>query len=212
MSRQTLSDRIEIRLAGEGGQGMILAGIVLAEAAILDGKNAVQTQSYGPEARGGASKAEVVISSGDIDHPEVLSADVVITLSQAAFQKFSGRFGADGRPLSDGDREKAAKPSTPIKPGGWLIVDEDKVEASAAPMNVHLVRLPITRLALEKTGKVITANAVALGVLVGLTGVVSRAALEKAVLARAPKGTEEMNRRALQAGFEAAEKVSYLFG
>jgi len=174
-----LAKRVEVRLAGEGGQGMILAGIILAEAAILDGKNAVQTQSYGPEARGGASKAEVVISPGEIDHPEVLQADVVVALSQEAFKKFAAS----------------------LKPGGLLIVDEEKVESNASP---QAIRLPITRLALETTGKVITANTVALGALVELTGVVSKEAIGKAVTARAPRGTEDMNRRALQAGFEAA--------
>jgi 2-oxoglutarate ferredoxin oxidoreductase subunit gamma len=175
--------RTEVRLAGEGGQGMILAGIILAEAAaIYDGKNAVQTQSYGPEARGGASKAEVVISPGEIDHPEVLEADVVVALSQEAFKKFAAS----------------------VRPGGRLIVDADKVDSSAAP---QAIRLPITRMAFETTGRQITANTIALGVLVGLTDVVSRPAIEKAVTARAPRGTEEMNRMALQAGFDAAERV-----
>ena len=178
-----IADRIEVRLAGEGGQGMILAGIILAEAAaIYDGKNAVQTQSYGPEARGGASKAEVIISSGEIDHPEVLEADVVVALSQEAFKKFASS----------------------VRPGGRLIVDADKVDSSAAP---QAIRLPITKMALETTGRQITANIIALGVLVGLTDVVSRQAIEKAVTARAPRGTEEMNRKALQAGFNAAEQV-----
>ena len=175
--------RTEVRLAGEGGQGMILAGIILAEAAaIYAGKNVVQTQSYGPEARGGASKAEVVIADGEIDHPEVLEADVVVTLSQEAYDKFAGG----------------------LKPGGLLIVDEDKVRADAAPQTI---RLPITRMAFEATGRIITANAVALGVLVGLTGMLPRQAIEKAVAARAPRGTEEMNRKALQAGLAAARRV-----
>lgn len=175
-------DRTEIRLAGEGGQGMILAGIILAEAAsIYDRKNAVQTQSYGPEARGGASKSEVVISSGEIDHPEVLEADALIALSQEAYDKFSKE----------------------LKRRGLLIVDSDKVDSSATP---QAISLPITRLAFETTGKIITANTVALGALVALTNVVSDEAIEKAVLARAPKGTEEMNRAALKAGMEAAEK------
>src|SRR5512136_3011541 len=101
-----MAPRTEIRLAGEGGQGMILAGIILAEAAaIYDGKMAVQTQSYGPEARGGASKSEVVIADGEIDHPEVLSADVVVALSQEAYNKYA----------------------VCIKPGGLLIVDDEKV-------------------------------------------------------------------------------------
>jgi 2-oxoglutarate ferredoxin oxidoreductase subunit gamma len=178
-----MAERTEIRLAGEGGQGMILAGIILAEAAtIYEGRNAVQSQSYGPEARGGASKSEVIISSGEIDHPEVLQPDVVVTLSQEAFRKFAST----------------------VKPTGLLIVDADKVNSSSAP---KAIRLPITKMAFESTGRVITANTVALGVLVGLTGVVSRQALEKAVLARAPRGTEEMNHKALAAGFAAAEKV-----
>ncbi len=174
--------RTEVRLAGEGGQGMILAGIILAEAAsIYGGKNAVQTQSYGPEARGGASKSEVVISSEEIDHPEVLSADVLVALSQEAYKKFSGS----------------------MKPDGLLIVDADKVSGASE----KAIKIPVTKLAFETTGRQITANTVALGVLVGLTGVVSQEAIEKAVTARAPKGTEEMNRKALQAGFDAAAKV-----
>jgi 2-oxoglutarate ferredoxin oxidoreductase subunit gamma len=178
-----MDTRTEIRLAGEGGQGMILAGIILAEAAaIYDGKQATQTQSYGPEARGGASRAEVVISDGEIDHPEVLAPDVVIALSQEAYRKFAKS----------------------VRPDGFLIVDEDRVVVEPG---VEAVKIPVTRLALETTGKTITANTVALGVLVGLTGVVSRQAIEKAVTARAPKGTEEMNRRALEAGFLAVDGV-----
>jgi 2-oxoglutarate ferredoxin oxidoreductase subunit gamma len=178
-----MAPRTEIRLAGEGGQGMILAGIILAEAAsIYDGKMAVQTQSYGPEARGGASKSEVVIAGGEIDHPEVLSADVVITLSQEAYDKYAAS----------------------VKPGGLLIVDDEKVSRMHA---IEAVKIPISRLAFETTGRHITANTVALGVLVGLTGVVSRDAIEKAVTARAPRGTEEMNRKALEAGFEAAAAI-----
>lgn len=181
MSEQ-IADRIEVRLAGEGGQGMILAGIILAEAAaIYEGKNAVQTQSYGPEARGGASKAEVVISSEEIDHPEVLDADILVALSKDAFKKFAAN----------------------VKPGGLYIVDEEKVDSSSVP---QAVRVPITHIAFETTGRVITANTVALGVLVGLTGIVSRDAIEKAVLARAPKGTEEMNRAALCKGFDVADQ------
>ncbi|MFH2103799.1 MAG: 2-oxoacid:acceptor oxidoreductase family protein [Chloroflexota bacterium] len=182
MSAQMAIDRTEIRLAGEGGQGMILAGIILAEAAaIYDGKNAVQTQSYGPEARGGASRAEVVIADGEIDHPEVLEADVLVALSQEAYQKYY----------------------TTVKADGLLIVDSDEIKAAPD----RAIKIPISKLAIETTGKAITANTVALGILVGLTGIVSPEAIEKAVAARAPKGTEEMNRKALAAGFQAAEQV-----
>jgi 2-oxoglutarate ferredoxin oxidoreductase subunit gamma len=178
-----MDKRMEIRLAGEGGQGMILAGIILAEAAaIYDGKQATQTQSYGPEARGGASRSEVVISDEEIDHPEVLSADVVVALSQEAYKKFADT----------------------VRAGGLLIVDEDRVKTSP---EFDGIKIPVARIASQTTGKAITANTVALGVLVGLTNLVSHDALEKAVTARAPKGTEEMNRKALQAGFAAAKQI-----
>jgi len=179
-----MSYRYEVRLSGEGGQGIVLAGVILAEAAaIYDGKNATQTQVYGPESRGGASKAEVVIGKEEIDYPEVLNADALVALSQEACDKYAQN----------------------LKKGGILIVDEEKV--SRVPVS-NAVKAPITRMALEVTGKAITANVVALGVLVGLTEVVSRQAIEKAVLARAPKGTEEMNKAALNAGLEFAKKLN----
>jgi 2-oxoglutarate ferredoxin oxidoreductase subunit gamma len=182
MQNKIVDERIEIRLAGEGGQGMILAGIILAEAAaIYDGKNAIQTQSYGPEARGGASKSEVIIGTGELDYPEVINADALVALSQEACDKY-----ASG-----------------LKKNGVLIVDTEKV--GRVPVN-NAVRIPISRIAFEKTGKAITANVVALGVVVALTNVVSRQAIQKAVLARAPKGTEEINRTALEAGFAEAER------
>jgi 2-oxoglutarate ferredoxin oxidoreductase subunit gamma len=177
------SNRKEIRLAGEGGQGMILAGIILAEAAaIYDHKNAIQTQSYGPEARGGASKAEVIIDQGEIDHPEVIMADILVAMSQEACDKYAGN----------------------LKKDGILIVDQERVGRVSSN---RAIKVPITRLAEESSGKSITATVVALGVLVGLTGVVSRQAITQAVAARAPKGTEEMNRAALSAGFAAADLV-----
>ena len=176
------ASRTEIRLAGEGGQGMILAGIILAEAAaIYDGKNAIQTQDYGPEARGGASKAEVIIGEGELDYPKVISADVLVVMSQEACDKYASA----------------------LKKNGLLIVDEEKV--GRVP-TTRAIKAPITKRALEITGRTITANVVALGVLVGLTQIVSREAIEKAVLARAPQGTEDMNRAALLAGFAAAEQ------
>jgi 2-oxoglutarate ferredoxin oxidoreductase subunit gamma len=182
-AKHSPQQRIEIRLAGEGGQGMILAGIILAEAAAMyDGKNVVQTQSYGPEARGGASKSEVIIADGEIDYPEVISADVLMAMSQEACDKYAAT----------------------LKKGGLLIVDQDKV--GRVP-TTRAIKVPIVKLAVEATGKAITANVVALGVLVGLTQVVSCDAIEKAVTARAPKGTEEVNRTALAAGFAAAERL-----
>jgi len=174
--------RYEIRLAGTGGQGVILAGIILADAAIRDGKNAVQTQSYGPEARGGASRSEVVISAGEIDYPKVLAPDITLCLSQEACDRYSGQ----------------------RRENGLLILDTDHV--SRAP-TTRAVRIALTSLARDVTGRAITANVVGLGLLAGLTGIVSRESLEEAVRAQAPAGTERINLKALTAGYEAAEDV-----
>jgi 2-oxoglutarate ferredoxin oxidoreductase subunit gamma len=177
-----MSKRYEVRLAGTGGQGAILAGVILAEAAIRDGKNVVQTQSYGPEARGGASRSEVVISGGEIHYPKVLEPDITLCMSQEACDRYSGQ----------------------TRKGGLLILDADHV--SRAP-TTRAVRVPLTSLAMEVTARAITANVVGLGVLAGLTNIVSREALERAVEARAPRGTEKLNRDALAAGYEAARRV-----
>jgi len=182
MTKATVN-RTEIRLAGEGGQGMILAGIILAEAAaIYDGKKVVQSQSYGPEARGGASKSEVIISNQEIDFPEVIQADILVVLSQEAYDKYAGDLTDDG----------------------LLIVDTDNVKVTSLRNSIEL---PITRLAKETTGRVITANTVALGILVEMTGIVTREAITQAVAARAPKGTHEINQAALEAGFQAAGEI-----
>ena len=102
IARRELEDRYEVRLAGEGGQGMILAGIILAEAAaVYDGLNAVQTQSYGPEARGGASRSEVVIAQGEIDYPKVLNPDLVLSMSQEACDRFCDGVKEDGLVVVD---------------------------------------------------------------------------------------------------------------
>jgi 2-oxoglutarate ferredoxin oxidoreductase subunit gamma len=177
--------RYEIRLSGAGGQGMILAGVILAEAAaIYDGKNATQSQSYGPEARGGASKSEVIISDEDIFYPKATNIDLLLALTQESCDKY----------IRD------------LKPDGILVVDKDLVQN--LPSGTYKVfTVPITQIAQEKVGKVIVANIVALGVIVALSGVVSESAIQSAVLARVPRGTEELNRKALRAGFESARKL-----
>jgi len=177
-----MANRYEIRLAGTGGQGLILAGILLAEAAIRDGLNVAQTQSYGAEARGGASRSEVVISTEEIAYPKVLEADIMLCLSQEASDRYSGRLRRDG----------------------LLILDSDHV--TRAP-TTRAVRVELTRLAREVTGREITANVVGLGVLAGLADIVSRESLEEAIRARTPKGTAEMNLKALAAGYQAAEDI-----
>lgn len=175
--------RVEIRLAGAGGQGLLLAGLILAEAAVLyDHKEACQTQSYGPEARGGASKSEVIIDDEPIDYPKVIAADVLLALSQEACDKY----------YHD------------LKRDGVLIVDS--VHVRRVPTS-KAFSLPITEIAEERTGRTITANMVGLGVLAGLTGVVSEEALQNAVAERAPEGTEEINLEALAAGLDEGKKL-----
>jgi 2-oxoglutarate ferredoxin oxidoreductase subunit gamma len=182
-ARRDLQDRYEVRLAGEGGQGMILAGVILAEAAAVhDGLNATQTQSYGPEARGGASRSEVVIARGEIDYPKVMNADFLLCMSQEACDKFY----------------------TEVKDEGYIVVDSSNV--SRVPSHRALA-LPISQIAEEVTGRRITASMVGLGLVGGLSGFVSRKALEKAVGDRVPTGTEEINIKALAAGFEEAERI-----
>ena len=177
-----MAKRYEVRLAGTGGQGAILAGILLAEAGLRDAKNVVQTQSYGPEARGGASRAEVVISDGEIHYPKVIQANITLCMSQVACDRYGGQMGR----------------------GGLLILDADHVARAPTTRAVHV---PMTQLAREATGREIVANVVGLGLLAGLTGIVSREALEAAIRNRAPRGTADVNLKALATGFEAAESV-----
>jgi 2-oxoglutarate ferredoxin oxidoreductase subunit gamma len=175
--------RTEIRLAGSGGQGLITAGVILAEAAGLhDGKHVVQTQSYGPEARGGASKAEVVIADEAIHYPKGQRLDVLLAMTQEACDRY----------FHD------------LKYEGTLIVDEDLVPNTPTSA---VVAVPITRLVREALGRDVFANIAALGVLAGATGVVSPKALEAAVLNRVPPGTEQANRRALEVGLKAGREA-----
>lgn len=176
-----MSKHCEIRLSGSGGQGLILAGIILAEAAIMEDKNAIQTQSYGPEARGGASKAEVIISDREIDFPKVQNADIVLALTQVASDKYIKTVSEDG-----------------------IIIVDESINVPADVKARKIYKLPILRTASEKVGKSIVANIVAIGILAEFSEMVSRTSVENAVLSRVPKGTEDLNRTALDAGYELA--------
>ncbi|NLM43169.1 MAG: 2-oxoacid:ferredoxin oxidoreductase subunit gamma [Clostridiales bacterium] len=172
----------EVRLSGSGGQGLITGGIILAEAAILDGKNAVQTQSYGPEARGGASKAEVIISTEKIDFPKIRDCDIFLSLTQKSFDQYGKN----------------------VKDNGIIIVDESIDTKSE---NKVIYSLPILDTAHNVLGKPMVTNIVALGVIAAITNVVSRNALEEAVLNRVPKGTEDLNKKALEMGYSIGKKA-----
>ena len=178
-----MSDRYEIRFSGSGGQGLILAGVIFAEAAtIYDNINAVQSQSYGPEARGGASKSEVIISDEVIDFPKAQAIDLQLSLTQ----------------------ESCSKYYKDIKPGGTLLVDEDFVK-DIPKGSFKVIKMPIIRTASEEIGKAFVANIVAIGVITALTGKVRLESVEKSVLSRVPKGTEELNKKALRTGYEMAK-------
>lgn len=173
-----------IRLTGTGGQGLILAGIILAEAALLEGKNAIQSQSYGPEARGGASKAEVIVADEPIYYPKVLDSDYLLAMSEKAYEKY-----ASG-----------------MKQDSVLIIDTTFVEKRPNEKAGKIIALPITQMAKDATGKEMTANIAALGVFAGL-GIVHEEPLKKAILHRIPKGTEELNMKAFDLGKNAALSI-----
>ena len=178
-------NRYEVRLSGSGGQGLILAGKILAEAvAIYDERNAVQTQSYGPEARGGASKAEVVISDGEIDYPKAIELDLLLALTQ----------------------ESCGKYSCDLKQGGILIVDSDAV-TTLPDGTFRVFRAPIGRIAVEAVGKAVVTNIVALGMLTRISGAATEESVRRAILARVPKGTEEVNMKAFEEGLRVAGEL-----
>lgn len=175
--------RYEIRLSGSGGQGLILMGIILAEAiGIYDGKFVAQTQSYGPEARGGSSKSEVIVSDEEIDYPEAMQLDLLLAMNQKSCDEFY----------------------PDLKPEGLLIVDSTFV--TQVPTS-KAFQIPFTRMAREKFKREVVANIIALGALTQLSPIISSKAVESAVLARVPKGTEKLNRDALKAGTAAAKRA-----
>ena len=178
-----MGSRYEIRLSGSGGQGLILMGIILAEAiGIYDGKYVAQTQSYGPEARGGSSKSEVIVSDEEIDYPKAIRLDLLLAMNQRSCDEFYGN----------------------LKPEGVLIVDSTFV--TQVP-TVRVYEIPFTQIAREKFKRDVVANIVALGVLSQLSPIVSAKGVEAALMARVPKGTEKLNLDALKAGITDARRA-----
>ncbi|MFA0888044.1 MAG: 2-oxoacid:acceptor oxidoreductase family protein [Synergistales bacterium] len=177
-----MSERFEIRFAGSGGQGVILAAVVTGEAAALyENVYAVQSQAYGPEARGGASKSEVVISHGEIDYPKATRPDLQVILTQKACEEYAHD----------------------TKPGGTVILDDFYVSEQPS-LNAEIFMLPIVRTAKEKLGKEMVTNMVALGAtarILELAKIVQPESVKRAILARVPKGTEKLNEQAFEEGY-----------
>lgn len=170
----------EIRMSGFGGQGVILASIIVGKAAsIFEGGYATMTQSFGPEARGGACSAQVILSDEPILYPYVTQPDVLVTMSQEAYTKF-----------------------TPdLKDNGILIVEKDLVRVSDLKSGIRVYSVPATRLA-EELGKRMVQNAVMVGFFTAVTGLLSADAVRKAVADSVPSAFQELNQRAFDKGYE----------
>ena len=177
--------RVEIRFAGFGGQGIIKSGIIVAAAACIhSGKNAVQTQSYGPESRGGACKSEVVISEDEIDFPKVVEPDILVVMSQHAYNEYAEN----------------------VKPGGVIIMDPDMIPHEKDLKSITIFRIPATKIA-EELGRKIVANIVMLGAFVSITHMLKESAVKESIKANIPKGTEELNLTAFEKGYEYAKNL-----
>jgi 2-oxoglutarate ferredoxin oxidoreductase subunit gamma len=170
----------EIRIAGFGGQGVILSAQVIGKAfSIFENGYATLTQSFGPEARGGASSASVILSDQPVAYPYVAHPDFLVVMSQEAYARFSPE----------------------LKPGSVLIVEEDLVRISEAPTGVRIFGAPATRLA-EELGRKMVLNVVMVGFFAAVTGLVSADALRKAVADSVPAATRDLNLKAFEKGYE----------
>jgi 2-oxoglutarate ferredoxin oxidoreductase subunit gamma len=172
--------RHEIRVSGFGGQGIITAGYILGKAAALfDKRHVTLTKSYGPESRGGASSAQVIISDAEINYPRLTRPELLVAMSQEAYAKYVGELAS----------------------GGLLLIDEDLVELDPARDDIRVRAIPATRIAESELERKIVANIVMLGFVAANTDVVSIDAIRQATLSSIPKGTEELNTRALERGY-----------
>ena len=177
--------RFEICLSGHGGQGMVLGGKILAEAiALYSDKNVVQTQSYGPEARGGASRSEIVVSDEPIDYPKITKLDLLLALSQKSCDNYIKN----------------------LKEGEILLIDPFSVK-NIPQGKFRVYSIPITHLAKTEVGKIIYGNAIALGAICAISGIVSKESLEKTLLSYVPDKTREANKKALEFGYNAGKEA-----
>mgnify|MGYP001292035850 CR=1 FL=1 len=178
--------RTEIRFAGFGGQGVVLAGMILGEAAVIhDGMHAIQTQTYGAAARGGAARSDVILSDARIVYPQVTAPDIMAAFTLEALNKYKNE----------------------LKENATLIIDSSLfTPPEGLPYRIY--QCPATKTAADELGKSIVANMVMLGFFTGVARLVSVEAIEEAIRGNVPKGTEELNLRAFRRGMElAAEQM-----
>lgn len=162
---------------------MVLAGLILGEAALRSGRHVAMSQSHAPRVRGGISLSEVVINEEEIIYPKVASPHLLLVMSQEALEEYGSQ----------------------LRPGGMVIIDSTEVEEEPQ-VEGRVIRVPITRLARERL-RAVAANMVALGVLGGVTGIIAREELIEALRAHAPQGTERLNEEALELGWEEGERA-----
>ena len=171
--------KIEVRFSGFGGQGIILAGYISGKGATLfDKRNATLTQSYGPESRGGACSAELIVSDEAILYPHLICPDVLVAMSQPAYEMYKGQ----------------------LAPNGVLVIDSGLVNPGEVAPGIRLFAIPATRLA-EEMGRSVVANIVMLGFFTAVAGVIGEESMRQAILSSVPAGTEELNTRAFETGF-----------
>jgi 2-oxoglutarate ferredoxin oxidoreductase subunit gamma len=177
--------RREIKVGGFGGQGIILSGYIIGRAvSLFDKKNSALTQAYGPEARGGACSADLVVAEEEIHNPFFKLADVMMLMSQESFTRFIPN----------------------LKKGGLALIDKDLVEPGDLAKHAELYSIPATKMA-EELGKRIIANIVMLGFFTSMADVVSKKAMEEAIRNSVPKGTEEMNLKAFRSGYNYGVEI-----
>lgn len=179
-------ERCRMVFSGSGGQGVITAAIIIAEAAVLhEGLNAVQSQAYGPAARGGAARSDVIISSATINFPKVIEPNVLICLTQTAYDSFSAI----------------------IRPGGFLLTDTKFVRTNPR-VDARQIELPMYAAVMEKIGKPIVFNICVLGAVQALTQVVRPESIINSLNAKIPEDLLDMNLKALSLGMEMGARFS----
>jgi len=179
-----MMERSRLVFSGSGGQGVITAAIILAEAAVMyENKNAIQSQSYGAAARGGSTRSDVIIDDSEIFFPKVVQPNILISLTQESYNKFASI----------------------IRPGGILLVDS-KYVAVEKKVDAKHISLPMYDTVMKEIGKPIVFNICVLGALIGISNLVRSESILKVLEKTIPEDFMEMNKKALSIGFEMGEK------
>jgi 2-oxoglutarate ferredoxin oxidoreductase subunit gamma len=189
MKAGTATNRVELRMAGLGGQGIVMQGRILAAAAIYDGKEATQVETYGMQQRGGDVRTDVVISDEEIDFPEVTKANVLVAMAQQALDKNRGC----------------------LRPGGILVIDSSHIDGSKIDCDASRVcSIPASQIAEKELGNPLVTSVLMLGGLMGVTGLLSRTSMERAIAESVPAKAQELNLRAFRRGLEEGTKAKGL--